>query len=138
MFHAKTKSLSKPYDKIYTHIAAQDVLHMIKCQAGKNSSVYKAYSEGHPAVMAELLPVLPIMMTTDENDIVYDPFAGTNVVGRMSMLLNRVALATELSSHYHKVGCRVMENTLEEINMDDLKVITDKFIVEPSTLSLAA
>lgn len=134
----KTKSLSKPYDKIYSHISAQDVLHMIKCQAGKNSSVYKAYSEGHPAVMAELLPVLPIMMTTDENDIVYDPFAGTNVVGRMSMLLNRVALATELSSHYHKIGCRVIENTLEEINLDDLKVITDKFIVEPSTLSLAA
>jgi DNA modification methylase len=134
----KTKSLSKPYDKIYTHISAQDVLHMIKCQAGKNSSVYKAYSEGHPAVMAELLPVLPIMMTTNENDIVYDPFAGTNVVGRMSMLLNRVAVSTELSSHYHKIGCRVMENTLEEINMDDLKVITDKFIVEPSTLSLAA
>lgn len=134
----KTVSLLKPYDKIYSHISAQDVLHMIKCQAGKNSSVYKAYSEGHPAVMAELLPVLPIMMTTDENDIVYDPFAGTNVVGRMSMLLNRVALATELSSHYHKIGCRVMENTLEEINMDDLKVITDKFIVEPSTLSLAA
>ena len=134
----KTKSLSKPYDKIYTHIAAQDVLHMIKCQAGKNSSVYKAYSEGHPAVMAELLPVLPIMMTTDEGDIVYDPMAGSNVVGRMSMLLNRVALSTELSSHYHKIGCRVMENTLEEINLDDLKVITDKFIVEPSTLSLAA
>ncbi len=134
----KTVSLSKPYDKIYSHISAQDVLHMIKCQAGKNSSVYKAYSEGHPAVMAELLPVLPIMMTTDENDIVYDPFAGTNVVGRMSMLLNRVAVSTELSSHYHKIGCRVMENTLEEINLDDLKVITDKFIVEPSTLSLAA
>jgi hypothetical protein len=31
-----------------------------------------------------------------------------------------------------------MENTLEEINIDDLKVITDKFIVETSTLSLAA
>lgn len=135
---SKTKALSKPYEKIYSHFSDQDVLHMIKCHAGQNSSVYKAYSQGHPAIMAELLPVLPIMMTTDENDIVYDPFAGTNVVGRMSMLLNRVALATELSSHYHKVGCRVMENTLEEINMDDLKVITDKFIVEPSALTLAA
>jgi hypothetical protein len=68
---------------------------------------------------------------------VYDPFAGTNVVGRISMLLNRVALATELSSHYHKIGCRVIENTLEEINLDDLKVITDKFIVEPFLQNVA-
>ena len=134
----KVKSLSKPYEKIYTHLSAQDVLNMIKCQIGKNTSVYKAYSEGHPAIMSELLPVIPIMMTTDEGDTIYDPFAGTNVVGRMSMLLNRIALATELSSHYHKIGCRVIENTLEEINTDDLKIITDKFIVEPSTLSLAA
>lgn len=126
----KVKSLTKPYQKIYSHIAAQDVLHMIKCSTGKNSPVYKAYSKGGPAVMAELLPVLPIMMTTDEGDIVYDPMAGTNVVGRMSMLLNRVALSTELSSHYHKIGCRVIDNTLEEINTDDLNVITNEFMIE--------
>ena len=133
----KVKSLSKPYEKIYTHLSAQDVLNMIKCQIGKNTSVYKAYSEGHPAIMSELLPVIPIMMTTDEGDSVYDPFAGTNVVGRMSMLLNRVALSTELSSHYHKIGCRVIENTLEEINMDDLRVITDKFTVKPLLIEAA-
>jgi DNA modification methylase len=133
----KVKSLSKPYEKIYTHLSAQDVLNMIKCQIGKNSSVYKAYSEGHPAIMSELLPVIPIMMTTDENDFVYDPMSGSNVVGRMSMLLNRVAVSTELSSHYHKIGCRVIENTLEEINMDDLKEITDKFIVKPLLIEAA-
>lgn len=133
----KVKSLSKPYEKIYTHLSAQDVLNMIKCQIGKNSSVYKAYSEGHPAIMSELLPVIPIMMTTDERDFVYDPFSGTNVVGRMSILLNRVAVSTELSSHYHKIGCRVIENTLEEINMDDLKEITDKFIVKPLLIEAA-
>lgn len=133
----KVKSLSKPYEKIYTHLSAQDVLNMIKCQIGKNTSVYKAYSEGHPAIMSELLPVIPIMMTTGEGDLVYDPMAGTNVVGRMSMLLNRVALSTELSSHYHKIGCRVIENTLEEINTDDLRVITDKFTVKPLLIEAA-
>ncbi len=126
----RVKSLTKPYQKIYSHMAAQDVLHMIKCSAGMNSPVYKAYSKGGPAVMAELLPVLPIMMTTDEGDIVYDPMAGTNVVGRMSMLLNRVALSTELSSHYHKIGCRVIDNTQDEINTEDLKVITNEFMIE--------
>jgi DNA modification methylase len=116
----KVKSISKPYQKIMTHISAQEVLHMIECTTGKNNEVYKVYSEGGPAVMADLLPILPIMMTTDEGEIVYDPFAGTNVVGRWSTLLNRVALTTELSRKYYTIGCGVVENAVKEFNQDDL------------------
>ncbi|SNS70675.1 DNA modification methylase [Belliella buryatensis] len=119
----KVKSISKPYQKIMSHIKAQDVLHMIECTTGKNNEVYKVYSEGGPAVMAELLPFIPIMMTTDENDIVYDPFAGTNVVGRSSILLNRVALSTELSRKYHTIGCGVIENAVKHFNSSDLELV---------------
>lgn len=119
----KVKSISKPYQKIMSHISAQDVLHMIKCHTGKNSEIYKVYSEGGPAVMAELLPFIPIMMTTDENDIVFDPFAGTNVVGRSSILLNRQALATELSREYHVIGCGVIENAVKDFNAEDLQYV---------------
>jgi DNA modification methylase len=73
--------------------------------------------------MAELLPVLPIMMTTDEGDLVYDPFAGGNTVGRIALLLNRNYLSTELSNHYHKVGCKVIENTFDEINQSDFETL---------------
>jgi len=124
----KVKSLSKPYRKIYNHINQQEVEHMIECSTGKNIPISKAYSEGHPAAMAELLPVLPIMMTTDEGDVVYDPFAGGNTVGRISLLLNRNYLSTELSDHYHKMGCKVLENTLDEINTDDYHVISRDFV----------
>ena len=117
----KVKSLSKPYEKIYNHIRQQEVEHMIECSTGKNTPLYKAYSEGHPAAMAELLPVIPILMTTDEDDLVYDPFAGGNTVGRIALLLNRNYLSTELSTHYHKVGCKVLENTIDEINQSDLE-----------------
>jgi DNA modification methylase len=117
----KVKSLSKPYQKIYNHIRQQEVEHMIECSTGKNTPLYKAYSEGHPAAMAELLPVIPILMTTDEDDLVYDPFAGGNTVGRIALLLNRNYLSTELSTHYHKVGCKVLENTIDEINQSDLE-----------------
>jgi DNA modification methylase len=116
----KVKSISKPYQKIKSHIKAQEVLHMIECTTGKNHEVYKVYSEGGPAVMADLLPILPIMMTTDEGDIVFDCMAGTNVVGRSSILLNRVALSTELSRKYHTIGCGVVENAVQEFNQDDL------------------
>ena len=124
----KSKSLSKPYQKIYNHIRQQEVEHMIECSTGKNTPLYKAYSEGHPAAMAELLPVIPILMTTDEDDLVYDPFAGGNTVGRIALLLNRNYLSTELSSHYHKIGCKVLENTIEEINTDDYQVISRDFV----------
>jgi len=124
----KSKSLSKPYQKIYNHISQQEVEHMIVCATGKNIPLYKAHSEGHPAAMAELLPVLPIMMTTDEGGLVYDPFAGGNTVGRIALLLNRNYLSTELSNHYHKVGCKVLENTLDEINTDDFHVISRDFV----------
>jgi DNA modification methylase len=119
----KRKSLSKPYKKIYNHIAAQDVDHMIKCVTGKNKPAYDAFPTGHPALMAELLPVIPILMTTDETDLVYDPFGGANTTGRISLLLNRQYLGTELSTHYHRVGCKVLKNTFEEINYEDLEVI---------------
>ena len=44
-------------------------------------------------------------------------------VGRIALLLNRNYLGTELSTHYHKVGCKVLKNTFEEINYEDLEVI---------------
>lgn len=133
----KTKSLSKPYKKIYNHIAAQDVDHMIKCATGKNKPAYDAFPTGHPALMSELLPVIPILMTTDETDLVYDPFGGANTTGRISLLLNRQYLGTELSTHYHRVGCKVLENTIEEINPNDLEIINSEY-KEVEELTVAA
>ena len=133
----KTKSLSKPYKKIYNHIAAQDVDHMIKCATGKNKPAYDAFQTGHPALMTELLPVIPILMTTDEADLVYDPFGGANTTGRISLLLNRQYLGTELSTHYHRVGCKVLENTIEEINQNDLEIINSEY-KEVEELTVAA
>ena len=133
----KTKSLSKPYKKIYNHIAAQDVDHMIKCATGKNKPAYDAFPTGHPALMTELLPVIPILMTTDETDLVYDPFGGANTTGRISLLLNRQYLGTELSTHYHRVGCKVLENTIEEINQNDLEIINSEY-KEVEELTVAA
>ncbi|SDD64805.1 ParB-like nuclease domain-containing protein [Algoriphagus faecimaris] len=126
----KVKSISKPYQKIYSHIKAQEVLHMIECTIGKNSEVYKVYSEGGPAIMAELLPILPILMTTDEGGLVYDCFAGTNVVGRSSILLNRVALSTELSRKYYTIGCGVVENAVKDFNLEDFDKV--KCFINPT------
>jgi DNA modification methylase len=121
----KKKTLSKPYKKIYTHIKEQDIQNIINLKASRNNDVYNISSEAHPAIMNELLPVVPILMLTDENDFVFDPFAGTNVVGRMSCLLNRKAVACELSDKYHRIGCKMVENAVDEFDRHSLVQITN-------------
>jgi DNA modification methylase len=66
------------------------------------------------------------MMTTDENDVVFDPMAGSNVVGRMSILMNRVALSAELSQQYHKIGCKMLEEGINDFDEQSLKFISSE------------
>jgi DNA modification methylase len=120
---SKNLSLTKPYSKIYSHIKEQDVLNIIEAKIGKNHDVYNIYGEGHPAIMCGVLPVVPILLTTDEGDCVFDPFSGSSVVGRMSLLLNRVSLTAELSNEYFKIGCKMLENSVNDFNRDDLNMI---------------
>lgn len=119
----KNISLTKPYTKIYSHIKEQDIAKVIEAKTGKNTDVYSIYKEGHPAIMCGVLPVVPILMTTDEGDTVTDCFAGSNVVGRMSILTNRKFLSAELSNHYYKIGCKMLEKAVQDFNRKDLDTI---------------
>jgi len=125
----KNISLAKPYKKIYSHLKEQEILNIIEAKTGKNHDVYRICSEGHPAIMSSVLPVVPILMTTDqyENNIVFDPFAGSNVVGRMTCLLNRKALSGELSKKYFNVGCKMLEEGVAEFDRTSLDIIQNEF-----------
>jgi DNA modification methylase len=119
----KKISLTKPYTKIFSHIKEQEILNVIEAKVGKNSDVYSIYKEGHPAIMSGVLPIVPILMTTDEGDTVIDCFSGSNVVGRMSILLNRRVLSAEISNQYYKIGCKMLENSVRDFNRSDLDEI---------------
>jgi DNA modification methylase len=121
----KSVSLSKGYKKIYTHIEEQTVENIIKTSVGKNHDVYDILEDAHPAIMSPMLPVCPILMATDENDLIYDFMSGSNVVGRVSQLLNRRTLSTELSEKYFKVGCKMLENAIEDYNRENLDIINE-------------
>ena len=121
----KNVFINKGYKKIYTHIEEQTVENIIKTSVGKNYDVYNILEDAHPAIMSPMLPVCPILMTTDEGDTVYDFMAGSNVVGRISQLLNRRTLSTELSDKYFKVGCRMLDKSIKEFNRVDLDIIND-------------
>ena len=64
-------------------------------------------------------------MTTDENDLVFDPFAGTNVTGYYATLLNRRSIASELSSSYHQIGCGVLELAHEHYEQESFEEIKE-------------
>ena len=123
----KQKSLTNHYGKIKTHMSEQEVEKIIITSAGMNHDIFKITKGGEaaPAVMSSLLPVIPILMTTDEGEIVFDPFSGTNVVGRMSCLLNRVALSTEITKEYYNIGCKVLENAVDDFDRPSLDIINE-------------
>ena len=123
----KNISLSKPYQKIYTHLKEQEIARIIEANTGKNIEVYSIYKEGHPAIMSGILPVVPILMCTDEDqhNTVLDIFSGSNVVGRMSLLLNRKVLSAELSKDYYNIGCKMLENAIEDYNREGLDIINE-------------
>jgi DNA modification methylase len=136
----KNISLTKPYGKFYSHLKEQEVLNIIECSIGKNHDVYKICEDGHPAIMSSCLPVIPILMTTNEGDTVLDPFSGSNVVGRISQLLNRRSLTAELSQGYFKIGCKMLDNAVKDFNRHDLDFINSEIYQQESNeqISIAA
>ena len=79
------------------------------------------------------------MCTSEENhNTVLDIFSGSNVVGRMSLLLNRKILTTELSKEYYKIGCKMLENSIKDFNSEELDIINQIAYGEENLLSIAA
>lgn len=54
----------------------------------------------HPARMPKEIPEFFIKMLTDENDIVFDPFGGSNTTGAVAESLKRNWISTELNKEY--------------------------------------
>lgn len=54
----------------------------------------------HPARMPKEIPEFFIKMLTDENDLVIDPFGGSNTTGMVAESLNRRWISTELNEEY--------------------------------------
>lgn len=54
----------------------------------------------HPARMPKELPAFFIKMLTDENDLILDPFAGSNITGYIAESLNRRWIGIEYDESY--------------------------------------
>ena len=116
----KTKSISKPYQKMLNHWDEQQVENIIITCVGKNHDIFKISEEGHPAPMSPMLPVTLTLMLSDEHDLVCDPFGGANVVGKCALELNRRYVSAELSKKYFNIGCEMLRLGEKNFNREEL------------------
>jgi site-specific DNA-methyltransferase (cytosine-N4-specific) len=71
--------------------------------------------KAHPARFAPDVPRFFIEMLTDPQDLVVDPFAGSNVMGQVAESLNRRWLAVEIERNYLEGSAVRFENLQFEI-----------------------
>lgn len=70
--------------------------------------VYESLDEDdeHPARMNDIVPVLPILLTTKEDDIVLDCFSGSGTTGIVALHYGRVYRGFEINKNYYNVSLR--------------------------------
>ncbi len=121
----KRKSVTKNYGKLTSHLDEQQIENIIITSVGKNHDIFKISEIGHPAPMSAMLPVTLTLMLSDEADLVCDPFAGSNIVGKCALELNRQSVSTELSKEYFDIGCEMLTKGAENFDRDSLDIINE-------------
>lgn len=61
-------------------------------------------SKAHPCQMPEMLPGRAIMFSTDEGDVVFDPFTGSGTTAISCQKLGRQFIGSELSPEYFELA----------------------------------
>ena len=69
----------------------------------------------HPAPFPEELVTQCIISTTDENDLVFDPYSGSGTTGKACKELGRNFIGIEISPEYFKIAERRINNTVESL-----------------------
>jgi DNA modification methylase len=90
------------------HVRATDVALPVNVISASNTSSNDIYQKRckeagikpHPARFPEALPMFAINLCTEPGDLVLDPFAGSNVTGKVAEDLQRRWIAIELEETY--------------------------------------
>jgi len=115
--------LTKGYKKFRDFLEAQKVIDVIK---GPNASPRQRELKGlkpdidHPALMAEYLPVIPILSASKEGDTVLDPFSGSGTVGKVALLFGRKYIGYEINPEFARLSIADLNNTLLEMDGDEI------------------
>lgn len=87
-----SNDLTQPVNVISASNTASNDYYQKRC---KNEGI-----KSHPARFPQALPEFVINLCTEPGDLVLDPFAGSNMTGRVAETLQRRWLAFEIDQHY--------------------------------------
>lgn len=88
--------LAQPVNVISASNTASNDYYQRRCK--------EAGIKAHPARFPQALPEFAIALCTEPGDLVLDPFAGSNMTGRVAETLDRRWLAFELDENYLKAS----------------------------------
>ena len=84
---------------------------------GANKSYKIKDIKDHPAIMTEDIAIRNIHSWSNEGDLVYDPFLGAGTTTRVSKMMNRHYIGSEIHTPYFKIAQQIMERDHQlEIN----------------------
>jgi len=116
-------TLVKSYTKFKDFIDEQSVKSVI---VGPNASSRQRELQNlyplseHPALMPDYLPIIPILTTSKEGDIILDPFSGSGTTGRTALLLGRRYIGYEVNPNNAELSRADLERTLQERIVDKI------------------
>jgi DNA modification methylase len=67
-------------------------------------SIPPSKNEGHVCSFPDELVKRCILMSTDENDVVFDPFMGSGTTGKVANQFNRNFIGIEKEAHYFEIA----------------------------------
>lgn len=85
--------------------------------------------EEHPSQKPEALLERIIKASSNEGDIILDPFAGTFTTSAVAQRLGRKSIGIEFQEEYIKIGLRRL-NISDEFNGEKLKILNKSYVRE--------
>jgi site-specific DNA-methyltransferase (adenine-specific) len=84
---------------------------------GMNKSTKDLVAFEHPAIFPEELAAKHIISWTKNGDLIYDPFMGSGTTAKMSILLDRNWIGSELDSTYSEICNKRLKGIVKQTSM---------------------
>ena len=137
LFYTKETKNSKIYELRYPHKRDRKDGYLLKDYGGKKDGIHpfgplvsdvwtdisrikhKNKRDSHPCQLPLHLMDRLILLSTDENDIVLDPFSGTGTTAISAKRLGRKYIGFELDSQYVDISNKKLEETMPDSKVGD-------------------
>lgn len=122
----KTIGISNPY-RLFTDFIQEQKFEdiIIGANAGPDQVRLKQIDGliNHPAIFPNYLALLAILTTTDQGDIIMDPWAGSGTTGETSILMNRAFVGYDVSSEYVSLAQKRLINAQNNVRTIELNSV---------------